>query len=46
VDLIAVASEAGRVGCTEAFNVIAEYYRDAPKNITLDLRALHPLTTR
>ncbi|WP_232666241.1 hypothetical protein [Pseudonocardia sp. TRM90224] len=30
VDLIAVATDAGRVGCTEAFNVITEYYRDAP----------------
>ena len=30
VDLIAVATQAGTVGCTEAFNVIDEYYRDAP----------------
>ncbi|WP_125728722.1 hypothetical protein [Kibdelosporangium aridum] len=30
VDLIAVASTAGRVGCSEAFTVIIEYYRDAP----------------
>ena len=30
VDLIAKASNAGRVGCTEAFTVITEYYRDAP----------------
>ncbi|MEJ3655945.1 hypothetical protein WEH80_23540 [Actinomycetes bacterium KLBMP 9759] len=30
VDLIAVATDAGRVGCTEAFTVITEYYRDAP----------------
>lgn len=30
VDLIAVATQAGTVGCTEAFNVIDEYYRNAP----------------
>lgn len=30
VDLIAKATEAGRVGCTEAFDVIAEYYQAAP----------------
>jgi hypothetical protein len=30
VDLIAVATQAGTVGCTEAFTVINEYYRDAP----------------
>lgn len=30
VDLIAVGTKAGRVGCTEAFNVISDYYRDAP----------------
>jgi hypothetical protein len=30
VDLIAVGTKTGRVGCTEAFTVITEYYRDAP----------------
>jgi hypothetical protein len=30
VDLIATATPAGIAGCTEAFTVIAEYYRDAP----------------
>jgi hypothetical protein len=30
VDLIADATPAGTVGCTEAFNVISDYYRDAP----------------
>ncbi|MFI6099167.1 hypothetical protein ACIA8G_26735 [Lentzea sp. NPDC051213] len=30
VDLIAEATQAGTVGCTEAFNVISDYYRDAP----------------
>jgi hypothetical protein len=30
VDLIAVGTKAGRVGCTEAFTVIENYYRDAP----------------
>jgi hypothetical protein len=30
VDLIADDSPAGRVGCTEAINVITDYYRDAP----------------
>ncbi|MBP2319962.1 hypothetical protein JOF56_000347 [Kibdelosporangium banguiense] len=29
-DLIAVAGKAGTIGCTEAFTVITEYYRDAP----------------
>lgn len=32
VDLIAVQTDAGVVGCTEAFNVITEYYRDAGKS--------------
>jgi hypothetical protein len=31
VDLIAVATEAGRVGCTEAFTVVTEYYENADK---------------
>lgn len=43
VDLIAVASKAGRVGCTEAFNVITEYYRDAP---TKSEGTAHALTVR
>jgi hypothetical protein len=30
VDLIADSTPAGRVGCTEAINVISAYYRDAP----------------
>jgi hypothetical protein len=30
VDLIADATPAGRVGCTEAITVISDYYRDAP----------------
>jgi hypothetical protein len=30
VDLLAVETKAGIVGCTEAFNVIAEYYEEAP----------------
>jgi hypothetical protein len=30
VDLIADSTAAGRVGCTEAINVITAYYRDAP----------------
>ncbi len=30
VDLIAVATKTGTVGCTEAFNIISDYYRDAP----------------
>ncbi len=29
VDLIADSTDAGRVGCTEAINVISAYYRDA-----------------
>jgi hypothetical protein len=40
VDLIAVASKAGTVGCTEAFNVITEYYRDAPTKSEGTARAL------
>jgi hypothetical protein len=31
VDLIAVASKAGRVGCTEAFTIVSEYYDNAGK---------------
>jgi len=30
VDLVAIETESGTVGCEEAFTVIAEYYRDAP----------------
>ncbi|MBP2320393.1 hypothetical protein JOF56_000778 [Kibdelosporangium banguiense] len=30
VDLIAVQTDAGVVGCTEAFNVITEYFAKAP----------------
>jgi hypothetical protein len=30
VNLIAEATKAGRVGCTEAFDIITRYYRDAP----------------
>ena len=30
VQLVADATEAGRVGCTEAINVLSAYYRDAP----------------
>jgi hypothetical protein len=30
VDLIADSTPAGRVGCTEAINVISAYYHDAP----------------
>jgi hypothetical protein len=30
VDLIAVSTDAGIVGCTEAINVITEYFQDAP----------------
>jgi hypothetical protein len=30
VDLIADSTSAGRVGCTEAINVISVYYQDAP----------------
>jgi hypothetical protein len=30
VDLIADTTPSGTVGCTEAFNVITDYYRDAP----------------
>lgn len=30
VDLIADGTAAGTVGCTEAINIISDYYRDAP----------------
>lgn len=30
VDLLAESTKAGIVGCTEAINVITDYYRDAP----------------
>jgi hypothetical protein len=41
VTLIAEAAEAGTVGCTEAINVISQYYEDAP---TKSEGTLHALT--
>jgi len=39
-NLIADATKAGTVGCTEAFNVLAEYFKQAPAKAQGTLRQL------